>query len=97
MGRSEAEATFLPLGDALGDRRFSVLSRKGLFELSDVRGGVVGLGVFCAGAGAKVLPKCVPGPVSADGSGAFIGSIREAAALWEERYCQPCFNGRTLA
>ena len=51
--------------------------RYGLLELV-AEGGVAGLaGLEVLLAGAKVLVKCAPGPVSSDGSGEFKGSMRD--------------------
>lgn len=58
--------------------------RYGFFELVGLEVELVGAVVFVVPliwlAGAKVLPKLDPGPVSADGSGSIIGSSNIAAA-----------------
>ncbi len=59
--------------------------RYGFFEPVGLEVELVGEVVFAVRlvclAGAKVLPKLDPGPVSADGSGSVIGSKRAAAAF----------------
>lgn len=82
----------------MGDRRFSVLSRNGLLLPIDVRDAESGA-LDDEAAGANVLPKCVPGPVSCDGSGAFIGSMRYAAAVLESTAADmmsSCCNAPTM-
>lgn len=74
IGGDDGLVSFLEELDGLADEL-----RYGLLELD----GVVVVALVCE-AGAKVLPKCVFRPVSADGSGSFIGSMRMAAA-WSIR------------
>ncbi len=74
---TERAEVFVPDLLALGGD-LSMEERKGFLE--EAPEGLLRF-VASVGAGAKVLPKCVPGPVSADGSGALRGSMR-AAAPW---------------